>query len=53
MADDREMTPKLSNLRRRLHQKLRLSGASQDIADLVREIEQETDKLLATTSATR
>jgi hypothetical protein len=47
------MTAKLINLRRRLHEKLRLAGASQDIADLVKEIEQETDKLLATPSATR
>jgi len=47
------MTAKLITLRRRLHEKLRLAGAAQDIADLVKEIEQETDKLLATQSATR
>lgn len=41
------MTPRILNLRKKLHEKLRLSAVEQDILDLIREIEKETDDLLA------
>lgn len=41
------MTPKLLNLRKKLREKLKAAAVDQGILDLIREIEKETDDLLA------
>lgn len=41
------MTPRLSNLRRRLSAMLKVRDADKDLLDLIKEIEKETDMLLA------
>lgn len=44
---------KLMNLRKRLRETLKRSNVSQDILDLINEIEKETDKTLDETKPTR